>query len=115
MVDSASAGIGRDRMAELIVSGPTIATAQLYALNRDGEAIRTVTTWTMAPERTVYHARRFEYAAAPTKPIEGVIRDKDTGRPIAGLTLQRHGLQREQPRPGAGRRDHDRCAGGTTG
>ena len=82
------AGIGRDRMAELIVSGPTITTAQLYAVNRDGEAIRTVTTWTMAPEKTVYHARRFEYAAAPTKPIEGVVRDKDTGRPIAGLTFE---------------------------
>ena len=24
---------------------------------------------------------------APTKPIEGVVRDKDTGRPIAGVTL----------------------------
>ena len=35
----------------------------------------------------VFHARRFEDAAAPTQPIEGVIRDKDTGRPIAGLTL----------------------------
>ncbi len=27
------------------------------------------------------------YAAAPTKPIEGDIRDKDTGRPIAGVRL----------------------------
>jgi RNA polymerase sigma factor (sigma-70 family) len=84
------AGIGRDRIAELIVSGPTIATAQLYALNRDGEPIGTRTTNAMARERTVYHARRFEYAAAPTKPVTGVIRDKDTGRAIAGLKL--HGM-----------------------
>ena len=82
------AGIGRDRIAELIVSGSTIATARLYALNRDGEAVGTTNTNAMTPERTIYHARRFEYAAAPTKPIEGVVRDKDTGRAIAGLTLR---------------------------
>ena len=102
------AGIGRDRIAEMLISGPTIATAQLYVLNRDGPAIRD-----RRPRcddaraiRTIYHARRFEYAAAPTRPIEGVIRDKDTGRPIAGLMLQRHGLRRAQPasRPRASRR-----------
>ena len=38
--------------------------------------------------RTTYHARRFEYAAEPTRPIEGVVRDKDTGKPIAGVTIQ---------------------------
>jgi hypothetical protein len=38
--------------------------------------------------RTTYHARRFEYAAEPTRPIEGDIRDKDTGRPIAGVLLR---------------------------
>ena len=84
------AGIGRDRIAELIVSGPTIATARLYALNRDGEAIGTTNTNAMTPERTIYNARRFEYAAAPSKPIEGVIRDKDTGRPVTGVTV--HGM-----------------------
>jgi hypothetical protein len=82
------AGIGRDRIAELIVSGPTIATAIVYALNRDGAAIGTTNTNAMTPERTIYHARRFEYAIAPTKTIEGVIRDKDTGQAIAGLMLR---------------------------
>ena len=45
-------------------------------------------------ERTVYHARRFDYAVAPTRPIEGTIRDKDTGRPLAGITL--HGMVFEE-------------------
>ena len=35
----------------------------------------------------VFHARRFEHAVEPTKPIEGIVRDKDSGQPIAGLTL----------------------------
>ena len=83
------AGIGRDRIVELLISGPTIATAQLYVLNRDGTAILNVNSQTMASERsrTTYHARRFEYVAAPTKPIQGIVRDKDTGRPIAGVKL----------------------------
>ena len=83
-------GIGRDRLAELFVSGPEITTAQLYVLNRDGSAIRTAAPQAMMPEQTVttYHARRFDYSAAPAKPIEGVIRDKDTGRPIAGVKLR---------------------------
>ncbi len=33
-------GIGRDRLAELLVSAPTIATAQLYVANHDGTPIR---------------------------------------------------------------------------
>src|SRR5262249_9804577 len=94
-------GIGRDRIAELFVSGPTIATAQLYVLNGDGPAVTTINPQAWTPPgvphkkpRTIYHARRFEHAAAPTKPIEGVIRDKDTGRPIAGVLL--HGMVYEK-------------------
>jgi RNA polymerase sigma factor (sigma-70 family) len=84
------AGIGRDRLAELIVSGPTIATAQLYVANRDGTAIRAANPDAMIapPAWTTYHTRRFDYAAEPTQPIEGVVRDKDTGRPIAGAKLR---------------------------
>src|SRR5438270_159458 len=75
------AGLGRDRLAQLLVSGPAIATAQLYVANRDGSAIRTDNPRAMVRQqsRTTYHARRFEYAAEPTRPIEGVVRDKDTG------------------------------------
>jgi len=83
-------GIGRDRLAEVFVSEPTIATAQLYIANRDGAAIRTADPFdeTNRKPGITYYPRRFEYAAEPTRPIEGTIRDKDTGRPIAGLTLR---------------------------
>jgi hypothetical protein len=85
------AGIGRDRLAEILVSAPTIATAQLYVANRDGAAIRVKDPGGMMAIRaraSVYHARRFEYAAEPTQPIEGFVRDKDTGRPIAALKVK---------------------------
>jgi protocatechuate 3,4-dioxygenase beta subunit len=84
-------GLGRDRLAQVFVTGPTIATAELYIANRDGEAIRPPSTppammrWV---SRITYHPRRLEYAAEPTQPIEGIVRDKDTGRPIAGLKFR---------------------------
>ena len=36
----------------------------------------------------VYYGSTFEHAAAPTRPIEGTVRDKDTGRPIAGISIR---------------------------
>src|SRR5207248_2962756 len=83
------AGIGRDRIAQILVSSPTIATAELLVLTGPGPAVSLVEhTRTVVPGRAVYHPRRFEYAAAPGWSVEGVIRDKDTGRPIAGIKLQ---------------------------
>ena len=64
-----------------------IATTQIHAMSRDGAEARTQNRLGMTATPVVVHARRFEYAAAPTKPVEGVVRDKDTGRPIAGVTL----------------------------
>ena len=81
-----SAAIGSPRCS---ISGPTIATASFYALNRDGPTIPSAKPSAMTPEqsRTTYHSHRLEYVAAPTKPIRGIIRDKDTGRPVAGIKL----------------------------
>ena len=72
-------------------------------MGRDGAEVRaTLHRRFQRPGQVVYHARRFEYAAAPSKPIEGVVRDKDTGRPIAGVKL--HGMVYEErslvPAPG---------------
>ncbi len=82
------AGIGRERIAELLVSGPTIATTLVYAMCHDGPEIRAIDKDSNQPRMIVFHAPRFEQAVAPTQPIQGVIRDKDTGRPIAGVKLR---------------------------
>ncbi len=83
-------GLGRDRLADLLVSAPSIATAQLYVADRDGTPIRSANPRAMMDRetRTTYYSRRFEYAAEPTQPIEGIVRDKDTRHPIAGLLLR---------------------------
>jgi RNA polymerase sigma factor (sigma-70 family) len=83
------AGIGPERIAELLISGPTIATAQVYAMSRDGAEVHAHNNRErMMKTSVVFHARRFEQVVEPTKPIEGVIRDKDSGRPIVGLMLR---------------------------
>jgi hypothetical protein len=41
----------------------------------------------MQPEPFIVHAPRFRLALAPAKRLQGTIRDKDSGRPIAGLEI----------------------------
>jgi len=82
------AGVGPEQLAGIRVTGPTIATSQLYVMGRDGADVRATRHGGLTPSQVVYHARKLEYAAAPVKPIEGVVHDKDTGRPIAGVVLR---------------------------
>ncbi|HEV3259323.1 MAG TPA: hypothetical protein VG013_20825, partial [Gemmataceae bacterium] len=37
---------------------------------------------------TTYYGSNFRHVAAPTKPIVGVVRDKDTKKPLAGVTVR---------------------------
>jgi RNA polymerase sigma factor (sigma-70 family) len=87
--------VGGDRVATLLLSGPTIATTEVQVIAYDGPEIRSTPKLegqrglvVLPPETTVFHAPRFQVVAGPTRPIEGVIRDKDTGRPIEGLSIQ---------------------------
>jgi hypothetical protein len=80
-------GIGRERIALVFVEGPTIATCLLDAMTRNGPEIRCIDRRSIPAKTTVFHGARFAYSAEPTKPVEGVVRDKDTGQPIAGLRL----------------------------
>ena len=37
---------------------------------------------------TLYFGASFTHAAAPTKPVFGVVKDKDTGKPLAGVRIR---------------------------
>jgi RNA polymerase sigma factor (sigma-70 family) len=86
-------GIGRNRLIRANIDGPTIASQELHILTRPGKAIE-VTEDEGNPEYgeprrvTIYYGASFRHAAAPTKPIVGVVRDKDTRRPLAGVTIR---------------------------
>jgi RNA polymerase sigma factor (sigma-70 family) len=103
-------GPGRDRVAGLLVSGPSIATETVYVLGRDAPEVRTVDKSKVEPRPFVLHAPRFQHAAAPSRPIEGTLLDKDNGRPIAGVTI-RANIDREGDHtmiPGIEARSDDR-------
>ncbi len=81
-------GVGPDQLAELEVSGPSIATSHLYVAGRDGADLRVPVETLRRTEPVVYHARRFEHVVEPSKPVEGVVTDVDTGRPLARVGLR---------------------------
>jgi len=62
-------GIGRGRTATLRIAAPTIQ-MQMVGVNTSAAASATV-----------------DLIAEPTKPIEGVVRARDTGKPLAGVVI----------------------------
>jgi beta-lactamase regulating signal transducer with metallopeptidase domain len=82
-------GIGRERLADLIVEGPTIRTLEASVMTRKGESVRVPMFGRRKDEWfKVYHAARLELTAPPSRPIEGIVRDRDTGAPIPGVTIR---------------------------
>jgi RNA polymerase sigma factor (sigma-70 family) len=86
-------GIGRDRLVTALLEGPTITSEYVHVLTREGEPIRvTDHEGGDAPgdrrEVTTYYGARFRYAATPSRPIVGVVRDKDTKKPLVGFTVR---------------------------
>jgi RNA polymerase sigma factor (sigma-70 family) len=86
-------GIGRNRLVTAQLDGPTIISEHLHMLTRPGAMIE-VTKYEGKPEYndprqvTTYYGAAFRHAAAPTKPIVGVVRDIDTRKPLAGVTIR---------------------------
>src|SRR5262249_39572166 len=73
--------------------GPPIVSQRLQILTRPGNAFDG-TEYEGQPEFGVprrvatYYGPEFRHAAAPCKPIIGVVRDADTHKPLAGVTIR---------------------------
>lgn len=95
-------GVGRDRIAELMVEGSGIQTDRFFARTQTGERIEIPQQWSQpGSTRFTYHPSKFIHVAGPSQPIVGVVSDKDSGAPIVGATIlsqKRHG----HPITGAG-------------
>jgi protocatechuate 3,4-dioxygenase beta subunit len=80
------AGFGRERTVRLTVEGPAIEYTAITVMTRAGEAV----VGPQMPEgfrRAKVYGAAFDCVAEPSRPIRGVVRDKATGRPVAGVTL----------------------------
>ena len=78
------AGIGRDRIVDLNVEGPTIQSATVAAMTRDAAAVSMPKTF-FRP-RTV-HGATFDGLTPPGRALTGVVTDRRTGRPLAGVKV----------------------------
>ncbi|WP_406699753.1 sigma-70 family RNA polymerase sigma factor [Singulisphaera sp. Ch08] len=81
-------GVGRDRIVDMLITGPGIATTPIHALSRAEPELRLTDRGMMTPIALVVHAPKFQVALSPTKRVEGIARDKDSGAPIAGLKIR---------------------------
>jgi hypothetical protein len=71
-------GLGRDRIVTLTLDGPAIQHTPLTAAVRPS---------TELPKSWWGNGATFEYKASPSQSIRGVVRDKATGRPVAGVRM----------------------------
>jgi RNA polymerase sigma factor (sigma-70 family) len=84
-------GIGREREVELSLRGPTIAAKERDVIVRTRIAKPSYVPINKdRPElgKLSYYGATSDIVAAPTKPIVGTVRDKDTGKPLAGVTIR---------------------------
>ena len=84
-------GIGRNRLAMVQLDGPTIVSEYLNILSRPGKAIEVLASKNPRTV-TMYYGASFQHVVAPTKPIVGVVRDKDTKKPLAGIAIRSYKL-----------------------
>jgi RNA polymerase sigma factor (sigma-70 family) len=95
------AGTGTERLVELRISGAGVAAEQLWVVNRPGfdpkpynQATEDKLTMPFAfGPRWLLYGPEPAVVAEAEKPIRGVVKDKDTGKPRAGVkvTLSRYG------------------------
>ena len=74
-------GLGRDRMATVLVKSETTELLRLQIMSRDGPKGGWVKgTYGLFPNGS-------EFIVGPCKPVVGTVRDKKTGKPIAGIIV----------------------------
>ncbi len=81
-------GVGRERIVELNYHGPTVQSRKFRVLTREATPFlvnnaRRSSDWGI----TQFYGARFTHAAAPTKPVTGVVKDINTGKPLEGVRI----------------------------
>jgi hypothetical protein len=81
-------GLGADRVVVLGIGGPGIAFSTLYIVTRPIEPIDAGGyPNSYGPGTQTIYGSLFRYAARPSRPIEGVVRDAETGEPLSGVKV----------------------------
>lgn len=86
------AGLGRDRLIQLVVSGKNIATGAATVMTRDSPPGETLQLNCVSCHPAMVYSDRvydasFDLVAPPGLTIRGTVRDKETGDALPGVTL----------------------------
>ena len=93
-------GLGRDRTANLRITGPGIVRSTVQVLTRPGQRVTRTFQNYIATTETTYGAA-FDYTPAPARVVSGTVRDAKTGQPMAGVLVKRNnGGVRAEPNLG---------------
>src|SRR5262249_47923792 len=83
-------GIGRERLVTLSFAAPAVTSTEVYAVTRAEKMIEVPNSWNRGDEEApiLMHGSSFPMVLAPSKPIMGVVLDKETSRPLAGALIR---------------------------
>ncbi|HKB02616.1 MAG TPA: sigma-70 family RNA polymerase sigma factor [Gemmataceae bacterium] len=83
-------GVGPDRVVTLRFEAPSVEGRSVRVFNRESETV-TVPEWDqggMGRQPTMtFVGNNFDFALAPGRTVQGTVRDKATGKPIAGARV----------------------------
>ncbi len=81
-------GVGRDRMPLLSIEGGSAERTRVTVLTTTDPAYKPILMPAVSTGQSKIEGPRFELAVAPGRVIEGIVRDRDTGQPIAGAKVR---------------------------
>ena len=88
-------GVGRERLVELVIEGPGIESAGINVATRQMPTIRVRSYRDPGSYRhggssddQTYLGAKFEHVAGPSRPLEGIVFDRQTKRPLAGIMIR---------------------------
>jgi RNA polymerase sigma factor (sigma-70 family) len=94
-------GLGRDWLYDLTVTGPTIVSAKAVLVTRQQKTTVRAASGIGDPNRpdpqVPLYGSTFTHVAPPCKPIVGVVRDKASGKPLAGFEVGRPWTRDDDP------------------
>jgi RNA polymerase sigma factor (sigma-70 family) len=80
-------GVGRERVMAAQIGGPKVRGGFVMVVTREVPKFQAFDNPVTDTKLTVYGAT-FEHVVAPAKPMTGTVRDKDTGKPLAGVKIE---------------------------
>ena len=81
-------GVGRERLVSAVLSGPGIESSLLRLRTRKGQPIKLVDSEYGGDRFFTYYPAEFTHVAGPSQPVEGVVTDLRTGKPIEGVFVR---------------------------